>query len=98
MRILWLEWADSYKTGMEYGRKRKTTVDLFVGGNDEGKYLSSTPNKKFLVNMNGLRLIAQVKKPRRSPLRLRFLTCTLETASSFNTPETFYSAYWKIVK
>ena len=47
MRILWLEWADSYKTGMEYGRKRKTTVDLFVGGNDEGKYLSSTPNKSF---------------------------------------------------
>ena len=26
----------------------------------------------------------QVKKPRRNPLRLRFLTCTLETASSLN--------------
>ena len=37
--------------------------------------------------------IAQFKKPQRSPLRLRFLNCTLESVSSVNNTVIYETMY-----
>ena len=41
--------------------------------------------------------IAQMKKPQRSPLRLRFFICTLESASSAIGIVIYETMYWHIV-